>query len=130
MARPLRIEFAHAVYYVMSRGDAPKKIVRDDRDRAAEEGGIRLVYDCMTPSCPCVADAPVQLMSRRNFRLTRSGNIHVVQNQYWFLHSAEKAEKLGVGGVTTPSCPLSWRVQHPQGTVVGIDMAGGFQYCR
>ncbi len=48
MARPLRIEFAHAVYYVMSHGDASQKIVRDERDRAAEEGGIRLVYDCKT----------------------------------------------------------------------------------
>lgn len=33
MARPLRIEFAGAVYHVMSRGNERRAIVRDDRDR-------------------------------------------------------------------------------------------------
>lgn len=33
MARPLRIEFAHAVYHVMSRGNERRPIVRDDSDR-------------------------------------------------------------------------------------------------
>jgi len=34
MARPLRIEFAGALYHVMSRGNARGLIVRDDADRA------------------------------------------------------------------------------------------------
>lgn len=34
MARPLRIEFAGALYHVISRGNERKPIVRDDRDRA------------------------------------------------------------------------------------------------
>ena len=33
MARPLRIEFAGAIYHVMSRGGARQAIVRDDADR-------------------------------------------------------------------------------------------------
>jgi putative transposase len=33
MARPLRIEFAGAVYHVMSRGNARQEIVLDDADR-------------------------------------------------------------------------------------------------
>ncbi len=33
MARPLRLEFSGAVYYLMSRGNAREDIVLDDRDR-------------------------------------------------------------------------------------------------
>ena len=33
MARPLRIEFSHAIYHVTSRGNARQDIVTDDRDR-------------------------------------------------------------------------------------------------
>jgi putative transposase len=33
MARPLRIEFAGAIYHVMSRGNERGAIVRDDADR-------------------------------------------------------------------------------------------------
>ena len=33
MARPLRIEFADAVYHVTSRGDRREAIYRDDEDR-------------------------------------------------------------------------------------------------
>ena len=35
MARPLRLEFSHAVYHVTSRGNARQKIVRGDEDRQA-----------------------------------------------------------------------------------------------
>lgn len=35
MARPLRLEFAHALYHVTSRGNARQRIVRDDADRQA-----------------------------------------------------------------------------------------------
>ena len=33
MARPLRIEYAGAIYHVMSRGNARQAIFRDDVDR-------------------------------------------------------------------------------------------------
>jgi putative transposase len=51
MARPLRIEFAHALYHVTSRGNACRKVFRDDRvyqrrldwlRRAVETYGWRL----------------------------------------------------------------------------------------
>ncbi len=46
-----------------------------------------------------VADAPLQNQIRRNFHPTRSGNIHLVPDQYWFLHSTEEADKLGIGEI-------------------------------
>ena len=33
MARPIRVEYAHAVYHVTARGNERKAIFRDDRDR-------------------------------------------------------------------------------------------------
>jgi predicted AlkP superfamily pyrophosphatase or phosphodiesterase len=38
-------------------------------------------------------------MIRRSFHPTRSGHIHVVQKQYWMLHSTEEAEKMGVASM-------------------------------
>ena len=35
MARPLRIEFPHALYHVTSRGNARQRIVKTDADRQA-----------------------------------------------------------------------------------------------
>lgn len=35
MARPLRLEYAGALYHVMSRGDRREAIYDDDADRAA-----------------------------------------------------------------------------------------------
>jgi len=35
MARPLRIEFPHAIYHVTSRGYARQRIVKTDADRQA-----------------------------------------------------------------------------------------------
>jgi hypothetical protein len=46
-----------------------------------------------------VAGAPVQEQIRRSFHPTRSGNIHMVQNQYWFLHSDEDARRIGIAAI-------------------------------
>ena len=47
MARPLRVEFAGAIYHVMSRGNARQKIFLDDRDYARFfEGLSRTVQRC------------------------------------------------------------------------------------
>ena len=43
-----------------------------------------------------IANAPLQHQIRRNFHLERSGNIHMVQDQYWFLHSTDEAAKMGI----------------------------------
>ena len=45
MARPLRLEFPHAVYHVTSRGNARQKIVRGDSDRQAFLSALAQVVD-------------------------------------------------------------------------------------
>ncbi|MFT5041259.1 MAG: putative AlkP superfamily pyrophosphatase or phosphodiesterase [Hyphomicrobiaceae bacterium] len=44
-------------------------------------------------------DAPIQLQIRRNFHPDRSGAIHLVPDQYWFLHSTDEAAKMGLAGL-------------------------------
>jgi len=46
-----------------------------------------------------VTESPVQNQIRRSFHPVRSGNIHMVPEQYWFLHSTEEAEKMGIGSI-------------------------------
>jgi putative transposase len=41
MARPLRIEFAGAIYHIMSRGNARQDIVLDDADRGKRLDWLR-----------------------------------------------------------------------------------------
>lgn len=45
------------------------------------------------------SNSPLQIQIRRNFHPTRSGNIHLIQEQYWFLHSTEEAQKMGLDGI-------------------------------
>jgi predicted AlkP superfamily pyrophosphatase or phosphodiesterase len=46
-----------------------------------------------------ITDSLIQNQIRRSFHPTRSGNIHMVPEQYWFLHSTEEAEKMGIGSI-------------------------------
>jgi predicted AlkP superfamily pyrophosphatase or phosphodiesterase len=46
-----------------------------------------------------IANAPVQIQIRRNFHPARSGNIHMIQEQYWFLHSTDEAAKMGLDSI-------------------------------
>ena len=46
-----------------------------------------------------ISNAPLQIQIRRNFHPTRSGNIHMIQEQYWFLHSTDEAQKMGLDGI-------------------------------
>jgi len=46
-----------------------------------------------------IANAPLQIQIRRNFHPTRSGHIHMIQEQYWFLHSTDEAAKMGLGSI-------------------------------
>ena len=46
-----------------------------------------------------ITASPVQNQIRRSFHPARSGNIHLVPEQYWFLHSTEEAEKMGIGSI-------------------------------
>jgi predicted AlkP superfamily pyrophosphatase or phosphodiesterase len=43
-----------------------------------------------------VTNAPLQDKIRRSFHLGRSGNVHLVPNHYWFLHSTDEAKKMGI----------------------------------
>jgi len=43
-----------------------------------------------------ITESPIQNQIRRSFHPTRSGNIHMVPQHYWFLHSTEEAEKMGI----------------------------------
>jgi len=44
-------------------------------------------------------DAPIQRQIRRNFHFDRSGSVHLVPEQYWFLHSTDEAAKMGLSGL-------------------------------
>jgi hypothetical protein len=46
-----------------------------------------------------ITESPIQNQIRRSFHPTRSGNIHMVPEQYWFLHSTEEAEKMGIESI-------------------------------
>ncbi len=46
-----------------------------------------------------ITESPVQNQIRRSFHPTRSGNIHMIPEQYWFLHSTEEAEKMGIDAI-------------------------------
>ncbi len=43
-----------------------------------------------------ITESPIQNQIRRSFHPVRSGNIHMVPEHYWFLHSTEEAEKMGI----------------------------------
>ncbi len=45
------------------------------------------------------ADAPMQRQIRRNFHFDRSGSVHLIPEQYWFLHSTDEAAKMGLSGL-------------------------------
>lgn len=46
-----------------------------------------------------LVNAPLQDRIRRNFSPGRSGNVHLVPNPYWFLHSTDEADKMGLPGL-------------------------------
>jgi REP element-mobilizing transposase RayT len=64
MARPLRLEFPHAVYHVTSRGNARQKIVRTDIDRQAFLAALALVVDRFSWRCHayCLMDNHYHLL--------------------------------------------------------------------
>jgi predicted AlkP superfamily pyrophosphatase or phosphodiesterase len=45
------------------------------------------------------ADSPLQRQIRRSFHPGRSGAVHLVQDQFWFMHSTDEAAKLGLTGL-------------------------------
>jgi predicted AlkP superfamily pyrophosphatase or phosphodiesterase len=43
-----------------------------------------------------IPDTPMTRRMLHGFHPTRSGNVHLVQQQYWFFHSTKEAEQLGI----------------------------------
>ncbi len=46
-----------------------------------------------------IVNSPLQIQIRRNFHPVRSGNIHMIQEHYWFLHSTDEGQKMGLEGI-------------------------------
>ena len=46
-----------------------------------------------------VVNSPMQRLIRNSFHPVRSGNIHMVPEAYWFLHSTDEAQKMGLDGI-------------------------------
>jgi len=46
-----------------------------------------------------ITESPIQNQIRRSFHPKRSGNVHMVPEHYWFLHSTEEAEQMGIGSI-------------------------------
>lgn len=44
-------------------------------------------------------DAPIQRQIRRSFHFDRSGSVHLVPDQYWFMHSTAEAANMGLPGL-------------------------------
>ena len=64
MARPLRIEFANALYHVTSRGDRRESIFEEDEDRVAFLNLLGEVVDRFNWVCPayCLMDSHYHLI--------------------------------------------------------------------
>lgn len=45
------------------------------------------------------SNSPMQRKIRRNFHFDRSGAVHLIADQYWFLHSTDEAAKMGLSGL-------------------------------
>jgi predicted AlkP superfamily pyrophosphatase or phosphodiesterase len=43
-----------------------------------------------------ISNDPLQQKILRNFSPGRSGHVHLVQNHFWFLHSTDEAQKMGI----------------------------------
>ncbi|MFW2405538.1 MAG: alkaline phosphatase family protein, partial [Gammaproteobacteria bacterium] len=81
--------------------------------------GIALAVPSSDMMTGLIPDMPLREMIYRNFHPQRSGNVHIVQEQYWFLHSNTGVRQLGVE--TLPAVHGSpWRYD----TYVPIMFAG------
>jgi len=79
--------------------DAKLDIEEVERFVAAEMMKVAGIAYAMTRSdllAGRITESPIQNQIRRSFHPTRSGNIHMVPEHYWFLHSSEEAEKMGI----------------------------------
>ena len=79
--------------------EAKLDIEEVERFVAAEMMKVEGIVYAMTRSdllAGRITESPIQNQIRRSFHPARSGNIHMVPEHYWFLHSSEEAEKMGI----------------------------------
>ena len=77
----------------------PERVERFIAAEATKIPGIRYAMSRSELLEGRYADAPIQRQIRRNFHPDSSGAIHLVQDQYWFLHSTDEAAKMGLSGL-------------------------------
>ena len=65
-------------------------------DKMMDIPGIALAVPSADMTAGLVPDMPLHQSIYRNFDPERSGNVHIVQDQYWFLHSKASITKLGI----------------------------------
>jgi predicted AlkP superfamily pyrophosphatase or phosphodiesterase len=94
-------DHSHPYLYLDERAirEADLELVEVERFVAAEAMRIEGILHAVARSdllAGRVANASLAPAIRRSFARGRSGNVHLVQNPYWFLHSTGEAAGLGV----------------------------------
>ncbi|KGM42873.1 hypothetical protein JY97_10935 [Alkalispirochaeta odontotermitis] len=84
---------------ISSEGLDPADVERFVADELMKIPGIAYAMTRGDLLAGRITESPVQNQIRRSFHPIRSGNIHMVPEQYWFLHSTEEAEKMGIGSI-------------------------------
>lgn len=99
--------FKHSHPYLYLNYDAIREANIDpaevERFVAAEARNIPGIFYAMSRSELLegrYVDAPVQRQIMRNFHADRSGAVHLIPDQYWFLHATDEAKKMGLPWIT------------------------------
>jgi predicted AlkP superfamily pyrophosphatase or phosphodiesterase len=95
---------SHPYLYLDPQALADAGLSADEVERFLAEELIKLpgIAYAMTRTAILegrTSGAPIQDKIRRSFHPKRSGNIHMVPDQYWFLHSTEEAHHMGLDGI-------------------------------
>jgi arylsulfatase A-like enzyme len=95
-AQEMRIETGRLPFDYFKKGEDPVSLA------VAKRFGRKLISDHSHPYLlgGRLVEAPFQQRIRRNFSPDRSGNVHLVPDPYWFLHSTDEADKMGLPAVT------------------------------
>lgn len=71
--------------------------------------GIRLALGRSDIVAGSRSSMPIPAMIERGFDPARSGDVHLVQDQYWFLHSSDEPEKMGIESSLAAIHGSPWR---------------------
>ncbi len=101
----LILSHSHPYFYLNYKAirQINKKPAEVENFIASEVIKLPGIYYAMTSSQLLTGqfvNSVMQRQIRRNFHPERSGAIHLVPDQYWFLHSTDEAAKMGLDGVT------------------------------